>query len=107
MVLIDFVKRGYVMDINYVKQVMKEKKITQIQLSELSGIPIQTLRKIFAGYTPNPRIDTVEAIEKALGIKDQELQLSPEKQELVDLILQMDEESLKEALTILNYVTNK
>lgn len=95
------------MDINYVKQVMKEKKITQIQLSELSGIPIQTLRKIFAGYTPNPRIDTVEAIEKALGIKDQDMQLSPEKQELVDLILQMDEESLKEALTILNYVTNK
>lgn len=56
------------MNIQEIKEKMKSRGITQIKLSELSGIPLQTLRKIFAGITPTPRIDTVEAIEKALHI---------------------------------------
>ena len=95
------------MQIQEIKLFMKQNGITQIELAEKSKIPLTTIRYIFSGRTQTPRIDTMHAIEKALGIKEQELQLSPEKQELVDLILQMDEESLKEALTILNYVTNK
>lgn len=56
------------MDIKYVKKVMKEKKITQLELSKLAGVPLQTLKCILIGRTQFPRIDTVEAIEKALGI---------------------------------------
>lgn len=56
------------MEIAEIKNYMKQNKITYAELSEKSGVPIQTLSKIFAGITPNPRIDTVEAIEKALGI---------------------------------------
>lgn len=56
------------MNIQEIKEKMKSRGITQIKLSELSGIPLQTLRKIFAGITPTPRIDTVEAIEKALTL---------------------------------------
>lgn len=47
---------------------MKANKITQIMLAEKSGLPLQTLRKIFAGGTTHPRIDTMQAIEAALGI---------------------------------------
>ena len=96
------------MDLELWKRTMKEKKITQLQLSEMSGIPIQTLRKIFAGYTPNPRVDTVHAIENALGINgEQTLEIPPEKKELVDLILQLNDDSIKELKTILNYVLKK
>lgn len=96
------------MDINYVKQVMKEKKITQIQLSELSGIPIQTLRKIFAGYTPNPRIDTVDAIEKALGLKSEQPQeVSPKVKELVNLLMQFDDKALEDALSVIKIIAKK
>jgi len=56
------------MNILEIKTFMKKKGITQIELSQKSNIPLQTLRKIFSGKTANPRIDTMQAIEKALGI---------------------------------------
>lgn len=93
------------MDINYVKQIMKNKKINQLQLSELSGIPIQTLRKIFAGYTPNPRIDTVQSIEKALGIdKEPVVELSPIKKKLIDIISQLSDENVEKAIEIIKVI---
>lgn len=57
------------MDINRIKTYMKENKITYEKLSELSKIPLNTLKNIFRGKTSNPRIDTVEAIERALNIE--------------------------------------
>ena len=96
------------MDIAYIKRVMKEKGITQLQLSALSNIPIQTLRKIFAGYTPNPRIDTVHAIEKALGLDKEPLtNISSEDMELVELIKQLDEEQTKELSNFVDYLLSK
>lgn len=56
------------MDIEKIKQVMKDKKITQLRLSEMTGIPLQTIKCILIGRTKFPRIDTVESIEKALGL---------------------------------------
>lgn len=56
------------MNILEIKAFMKKNGITQIELSQKSNIPLQTLRKIFSGKTANPRIDTMQAIEKALGV---------------------------------------
>lgn len=56
------------MDIQILKQKKKELNFTFEELSQKSGVPIQTLHNIFRGYTVNPRIDTMKAIEKALGI---------------------------------------
>lgn len=71
------------------KRIMKERGITQKQLSELSGIPMQTLAKIFAGFTSNPRVDTMQAIERALEID--------EKKPLADTIIeQVDELNLQD-----------
>lgn len=58
------------MDFEKYKVFMKQNKITYQMLSDKSGIPVGTLKNIFAGYVPHPRIDTVQAIEKALGISD-------------------------------------
>jgi len=57
--------------IQNIKGYIKEKNITYQQLSDLSGIPLNTLKNIFRGKTENPRIDTVQAIERALGIQPQ------------------------------------
>lgn len=57
------------MEINKIKKYMKEKKITQVELSEKSGIPLGTLRNIFSGRVPAPRIDTINAITKALNLE--------------------------------------
>lgn len=49
----------------------KEKKISFNELSQLSGLPKSTLEKVLFEITPHPRIDTVQAIERALGIDKQ------------------------------------
>jgi len=56
------------MEISEIKTFMKANKITYKDLSEKSGVPESTLKNIFAGFTQNPRIDTMQAIEKALGL---------------------------------------
>lgn len=94
------------MNINLVKKIMKEKKITQIKLSELTGVPLQTIKYIFTGRTKYPRIDTVEAIEKALGINET-LEISAEDQELVRLIRQLTAEETEELTNYLDFIISK
>ena len=97
------------MDIKYIKSVMKENNITQIQLSEMSNIPIQTLRKIFAGYTPNPRIDTVQAIERALGITNEQtnIDISPKKQQLLEILSKIDDSYADDILAMIKIYLSK
>ena len=56
------------MEIQATKAYLKANKITYEQLSERSGIPLNTLKNIFSGRTLNPRIDTIQAIEAALEL---------------------------------------
>lgn len=56
------------MNIPQLKSFMREHKITYEELSHKSGISISTIKKIFAGISQYPRIDTMEAIERALGL---------------------------------------
>lgn len=60
------------MDILEIKKYLKAHKITYKKLSEMSGVPESTLKNIFGGFTSNPRMDTIEAIERALGINKQD-----------------------------------
>ncbi len=56
------------MNVHQLKQAKKEKKMTYEQLSKISGVPISTIYDIFREVTIAPRIDTIQAIEKALGL---------------------------------------
>ena len=56
------------MEIQEIKKFMKEKHITYAELSEKSNLSISTIKKIFSGYSQYPRIDTMQAIESALGL---------------------------------------
>lgn len=58
-------------NIETLKKRKKALKMTFDELSEKSGIARRTLLSIFQGDTPNPRIDTLQAIENALGITSQ------------------------------------
>ncbi len=92
------------MDIDYIKSVMKYKKITQPELSAISGIPLNTLKCIFSGRTPNPRIDTVEAIEKALGLQNEKTppQLSDGEQKLIELFRLVPQDQQDLVLSMIN-----
>ena len=54
--------------VSAIKEELKRRKMTYKELSKVSGVPIDTLNNFFRGKTKNPRLDTVQAIEKALGI---------------------------------------
>lgn len=56
------------MDLETLKKKKKEKRMTLKQISDISGVPKRTVDDIFCGNTKNPRIDTVQAIEHALGL---------------------------------------
>lgn len=49
----------------------KRKGLTLDDLAKQTDISISTIKDIFRGKTDNPRIDTVQAIERALGIQPQ------------------------------------
>ena len=51
------------MDIKELKKLKRAAKMTNIDISDLSGIPVSTVNKIFSGATENPRYATLLAIE--------------------------------------------
>ena len=53
--------------IDRIKQLKSERKITNDQLSELTGIPLGTLSKILAGISDSPKLVNIVAIAQALG----------------------------------------
>lgn len=59
------------MTLDEIKNYLKVNKITYKELSEQSGVPESTLKNLFSGATTNPRISTMQAIERALGIDKQ------------------------------------
>lgn len=72
----------------YLKQRKKELNLTFEELSLTSGVPLNTITDIFRGITKNPRIDTMQAIERALGIDNkiqakQDFILSDDEKELI------------------------
>ena len=79
------------MDIIEIKKYMKDNKITYEMLSAKSEIPLNTLKNIFRGKTLNPRIDTMQAIEKALGIEKEKAptDLTDGEQMLIELFRQI------------------
>lgn len=64
------------MTINDIKKYMKQNKITQVELSNKSGISVGTLNNIFSKKNINPRLDTINTICNALGI-NYEIQSQP------------------------------
>lgn len=59
-----FMKIDYI--IFQIKNIMRQNKINQIQLSNKSLVPLQTTREIFRGKTKNPRIETIQALIKGI-----------------------------------------
>lgn len=55
------------MRLDFINQRKKELGLTNDKLSKLSGVPMGTLSKIMAGLIKNPKLDTLQAIAKALG----------------------------------------
>jgi len=56
-----------------IKRYREKLGISQDKLSKLAGITLHTITKIESGATPDPRIETVKKIAKALNVSLDEL----------------------------------
>lgn len=92
------------MDLELWKKVKKEKKLTISAIAQLANLPKGSVQNIFCGYVPNPRTDTVEAIEKALGLQNEKapLQLSNGEQKLIELFRLVPQDQQDLVLSMIN-----
>ena len=67
------------MTILEIKQYLKANKMTYKDLADKCNVPESTLKNLFSGATKNPRIDTMQAIERALEIDEEKPTMSPKK----------------------------
>lgn len=98
------------MTIQEIKDYMKVNSITYQDLSNMSNIPLNTLKNVFRGKTKNPRIDTMQAIERALGITPGQESLpayTEEEKQLFELIQQLTDEEAKELSNFVDYILSK
>ena len=51
------------MTVEEMKEIKKENGYTYEQISEMSGVPLGTVQKIFSGETQAPRYATLQALE--------------------------------------------
>ena len=56
-----------------IKAIRETRGLTQSELSKLSGVPQGVISYIESGKTRTPRIDTLQAVAKALGCSIEEL----------------------------------
>lgn len=86
------------MNIEQLRLEKKRRKMTLQQIADLSGIPKRTVDDIFSGHTTNPRVNTLKAIENALGLsmerpaekvnsnaEDRPVALSQEDKEILEI----------------------
>ncbi len=94
--------------INEIKNYMKSHGITQIQLSEMSNIPLGSLRNIFSGRVPNPRIDTMKAIEDALGLNEKAVEENPPQsiEHLIAHLKDLPQDKQQELVPVIEHLIN-
>lgn len=56
------------MSLEKINEYKKSLGMTTEELSKRSGVPIGTLNKILSGATKDPKLETLKAIAKALGL---------------------------------------
>jgi transcriptional regulator with XRE-family HTH domain len=56
-----------------IKKLRKEKGISQDRLSKLADLSLNTIVNIESGNNPNPTIETLQKIAKALGVSIEEI----------------------------------
>ena len=60
------------MDVEKINEERKRQKLSVAELAEKANLPKGTVEKVLFGIVKHPRIDTMQAIERALGLENDE-----------------------------------
>ena len=82
-------------NIERLKQAKKEKNLSYDDLATMTGYSRSTITNIFCGYIEFPRHETIEAIERALGLNEEKkpyAELTENEKALLELFNQIPAE---------------
>lgn len=88
----------------------KELKLSYDELAKMTGISRRTIVGIFKGETTAPRIDTVQAIEKALGLDEKtpsDEELSEGERALIELVSQLTDDEIKQIAQFIQFLVSQ
>ncbi len=84
------------MDIKTLNEERKRLGLSVEELAERAGLPKSTLEKILFGVVKNPRIDTVQAIERVLGLDEKKSVIERPTSEIEENFIREYGEQMKE-----------
>ena len=93
------------MDIKEIKRILKERKITYERLAEMTGLSLSTITKIFSEIAKNPRVHTIQVIEKALGIANDTAILTENEIKLINIFKEIPQEKQDFTITLLELIS--
>lgn len=67
------------MGLEKIAEYKKKLGITTEELSERSGVPVGTLNKILCGATKDPKLETLKALARVLGLTLEDFNDAPDK----------------------------
>jgi transcriptional regulator with XRE-family HTH domain len=94
-------------------QLWRERKkhlgLTNQEIANLAELPLRTVEQIMCGKVKHPRLDTVKAIEQALGIKKTPPgnDLPEDVKQLVELVMELSEDEVNELSNFIDYIISK
>ena len=97
--------------LNRLQQAKTSSKLRTEDISSISGIPVGTLSKIFAGITKDPKIGTLIAIAEALNVsvdyliygKISRYDITPNEIEIIQKYRQLDADGKQRIENQLNF----
>lgn len=95
-----------------IERIIEERKKQGISIEELANrakLPKSTVEKIIFKIVKHPRIDTVKALEEALGIKKTPPgnDLPEDVKQLVELVMELSEDEVNELSNYIDYIISK
>lgn len=97
--------------IERIKSLKKEKKLSNEELSKLSGVPIGTLAKILGSETKDPQISNIIKIAEALNVSSDYLifgkskNISSDSFTLISMYENLNKEGQKKVLEYINDIS--
>ena len=95
------------MDIELYKKTMKQRKMTYEDLANQTGISLGAIKRIMAGIAKYPRVDTIEAIERALGLSAEFEEMPSEIAKIITYVSQLTDEECEEVSRYIDFVIAK
>ena len=97
------------MEVSKLNDIRKSVGMSFEELAKKANLPKSTVEKVLFGIVKHPRIDTLQAIERALGIEEEKTapEYTEAEMQLFELIKQLTDEETEELSNFVDFILSK